>query len=46
MEFACTLNKTKQYKSTVTDMGFLINNTTQMTFNRVYWAPRAMESAS
>ena len=30
----------------VTDMGFLINNTTQMTFNRVYWAPRALESAS
>ena len=27
-------------------MGFLINNTTQMTFNRVYWAPRALESAS
>ena len=30
----------------VTDMEFLINNTTQMTFNRVYWAPIAMESAS
>ena len=30
----------------VTDMGFLINNTTQMTFNMVYWAPRALENAS
>ena len=30
----------------VTDMEFLINNTTQMTFNRVYWTPRAMASAS
>ena len=27
-------------------MGFLINNTTSMTFNRVYWAPIALESAS
>ena len=27
-------------------MGFLINNTTQMTFNKVYWAPRALKSAS
>ena len=30
----------------VMDMGFLINNTTQISFNRVYWAPRALESAS
>ena len=33
-------------KTTVTDMGFLINNTTHMTFNKVYWAPRDLESAS
>ena len=27
-------------------MGFLINNTTPMTFNRVYRAPIALDSAS
>ena len=27
-------------------MGFLINNTTPMTFNMVYWAPIALDSAS